>query len=110
MPDHHHLRLGRLAFDRKTKTSPVTIDRAISARAEEAQLRGRDRLNLVVEDDTLDDIADIAAVEPAWADNAASIRCLTAKKGSGFVLPDPVGVTHGDADLRRMARQVAAEK
>jgi hypothetical protein len=30
---------------------------------EAAQLRGRDRLNLVVEDDTLDDIADIAAVE-----------------------------------------------
>ena len=31
--------------------------------AEAAQLRGRDRLDVVVEDDTLDDIADIAAVE-----------------------------------------------
>jgi len=31
--------------------------------AETAQLRGRDRLNVVVEDDALDDIADIAAVE-----------------------------------------------
>jgi hypothetical protein len=31
--------------------------------AEAAQLRGRDRLDGVVEDDTLDDIADVAAVE-----------------------------------------------
>ncbi len=46
-------------------------------------MRGRDRLDVVVEDDALDHIADIAAVEhmrdighrtmtkrPAWADNA----------------------------------------
>ena len=40
--------------------SPAFHQRSVLRRR---KLRGRDRLNLVVEDDTLDDIADIAAVE-----------------------------------------------
>jgi hypothetical protein len=80
-------------------------------------LRGRDRLNLVVEDDTLDDIADIAAVEHMRDighrdnDEAAGVgrQCrldplLNGEEGQWIYVPDAVGVTHGDADLADAAQ------
>src|SRR5262249_24889454 len=76
--------------------------------AEAAQLRGRDRLDLVVEDDTLDDKADIAAVKHMgdighWNNDEApgvSGQCrldtlLNGEEGQGFCVVDAVGVMHG---------------
>src|SRR5262245_15055275 len=75
-------------------------------------MRGRDRLDLVIENDALDDIADIAAVEHMgdighWNNDEASGvsgQCrlnplLNGEEWQWICVADAVGVTHGDADL-----------
>jgi hypothetical protein len=75
-------------------------------------LRGRDRLDLVVEDDALDDIADIAAVKHMGDighrnnNEAAGVgrQCcldplLNGEEWQWICVVDAVGVAHDDADL-----------
>src|SRR5215510_12184940 len=75
-------------------------------------MRSRDRLDLVVENDALDHITDIAAVEHMgdighWNNYEASgvsRQCrpdplLNGEEWQWICVVDAVGVTHGDADL-----------